>query len=108
MRRDTKEEITGDKITSGTGVHLKVFGEVEACLFGAFRVLEAVAAASFESDFSTRINETIFLRGEGQAFHFLRSEEADGVVHFSFVAFAALGLKLLELAESVLHRTVQR
>jgi hypothetical protein len=35
-------------------------------------------------------------------------EEADGVVHFGFLAFAALGLELFELAEGLLHRTVQR
>jgi hypothetical protein len=38
----------------------------------------------------------------------LRFEEADGVVHFGLVSLAALGLEFFELAESFLHRTMQR
>ena len=59
-------------------------------------------------DFGVRINETKFGGVERQALHLLGFEETDGIVHFEFAAFAALGLELFELAESFFHRTVQR
>ena len=58
-------------------------------------VLEAVAAGGFGGGFGARINEL--------SLHFLRFEEADGVVHFGLLAFAALGLEFPELAEGFLH-----
>jgi hypothetical protein len=42
-----------------------------------------------------------------QAFHLLRFEKADGVVHLRLLAFAAFGLELAELAEGLLRRPVQ-
>jgi hypothetical protein len=71
--------------------------------FSANRVLQAVAAAGFGGDFGARINGPNW-----QAFYLLRFEKADGVVHFGFLAFAALGLEFSELAERLPHRTVQR
>jgi hypothetical protein len=93
----------GDKITSGTFV----YREVEAGFFGQEVVLEAVAAGGFEGDFGARINEAIRRRIKRQTFHLPGLEKANGVVHFCFVLLAALGLELFELAEGLLHRTVQ-
>jgi len=86
-------------------------GLIRACDLTCGEEQRLATGAAEMLTFGAHVNETIFvyllLRVEGQVFFLLRLEEADGVIHFGFPAFAAFGLETSELAESVLHRMVR-